>query len=291
MKVSWPAQPGATGYRLYRAATANLADARLLETVTQRTQTSDQPGIGTAYYWLTAVDTLGESQFLGPTSVTIGEKAAGEPQIRFTGTPAPALLFPQLPALSAFPGTTVIRNLTVTAKALTATVTPAGATVSTVAMGENRWRLTINVPAQAVPGTRYTVTLAATGGAKPATAACTVTPVAVAGVLTRTGGTLTIDTAAAAGKPVTTLAWAGQGSVPVTPLAAAEAVCGSDRMIIAKVSLTYADGQSPSGMLRREAIPPCFLQPRDRSLPAGWSAALDCSRSRIVRSGNSPLKS
>ncbi len=242
VKVSWAAQPGATSYRLYRAATANLADARLVETVAQRTQTSDQPGIGTAYYWLTAVDPLGESQFLGPASVTIGEKTTGEPQIRFTGTPEPALLLPQLPELSASTGTTVIRNLTVTAQTLTATVTPAGVTVSTVAMGENQWRLTINVPSTAVPGTRYTVTLTATGeakrvsfwerfkrfattrtateAAKPATAVClvTVTPVAVAGVMTHTGGTLAIDTAAAAGKPVTTLAWTGQGSVPVTAL-------------------------------------------------------------------------
>ncbi|HUU11987.1 MAG TPA: hypothetical protein VM431_15795, partial [Phycisphaerae bacterium] len=63
VKVSWAAQPGATSYRLYRAATPNLADARLVETVTRHTQTSDQPGSGTAYYWLTAVDPLGESRF------------------------------------------------------------------------------------------------------------------------------------------------------------------------------------------------------------------------------------
>jgi hypothetical protein len=217
VSLSWTPQPGATVYRLYRSPTPELATARLIQTITHGTQTSDQPGLGTFYYWLTALDALGESQFVGPSRIAVGASTA-EPLIRFSKALAPSLLFPTLPDQHLFPGSTTVLNLTVATKTLTATVTPAGAKATTEALGDNRWRLTLAMPAETAPGTRFVMTLVAAGIATPATFSLTATPVALAGLLTQTGGTLTLDPTAPANAPVTTVSWGGHGGLQTVDL-------------------------------------------------------------------------
>lgn len=215
--LAWAAQPGAGEYRLYRGDTPDPAAARLVQRVSGATQASDLPGGELNYYWLTAVDALGESQLLGPERVRQGE--GGQEQLRFRGTPAPPLLFPNLPDAALFPGTSSLLHLRVAARTLSADVSPAGPLASTAASGNGTWRLMLAMPAEATPGSRYTVTLTAAGdkGAAPRTRFTLVAaPVALVGWQSRTGGTLEVDPQAAPGEPLATVAWPGQGFLPVT---------------------------------------------------------------------------
>ena len=216
--VRWPRQAGALGYQLHRGNSPELTAAKPVQAVQKGTVASDFPGPGTHYYWLTVIDALGESQFLGPECITIGGPAAAEPRVDFSGSPAPSLLFPTIPDQLQFPGTSTMLNLTMAAKTITATVTPAGATVVCEPLGQGHWRMIVTLPATAAPGSRHAVTLTATGAGKPVTAtwALTATPVAVAGQRSNTGGTLRIDTTAPAGQPVTAISWTGRGALPLT---------------------------------------------------------------------------
>ena len=218
--LAWAPQSGAREYHVYRALTPELTAARLVQSISQGTQVSDMPGIGTFYYWLTAADALGESQFLGPQTVTVGGQDAVEPRVVFSGQPMPPILFPNLPDLFLFPGTATALNVTITTKTLTPRVTPAGAKVTTEAMGPGLWRVIVAIPADAKPGSHHTVTLTGAGAAKPviATFKLTANPVGVAGIRTQTGGILTLDTRAPAGQPVTTVPWAEEGSLSTVQL-------------------------------------------------------------------------
>jgi len=214
--LGWTAQPGAKEYQIYRAATPELAAAKPVQGVRGGTTTTDFPGIGTHYYWLTAIDALGESQFLGPEAIIVGGQTTQEPRVDFRGAPAPVILFPNLLDLEIFPDAARVINFTVAAKSVTPEVLPAGANVTTEPMGNGRWRMVVTLPSGTKPGTRYAVALTAVGEAKPVKAAFFVTasPVAVAGQLTQTGGKLAIDAAAPAGQPAATVLWPGQGLLP-----------------------------------------------------------------------------
>ena len=211
----WPRQPGATSYRLYRAPTADAAAARLVQTIDTGTVASDFPGPGTFHYWLTVIDSLGESQLLGPQAITVGGPAAAEPRIEFSGQPAPALLFPNLPDLALLPGSSQVLHVTMAAKSLVPVITPAGATATCEALGDGHWRLVVAMPQAAKPGDRFRLTLTASGSGKPVAATCTVTavPLAVVGQRTQTGGVLVIDTSAPVGQTLTNITWPGRGSL------------------------------------------------------------------------------
>jgi len=213
--LEWPAQPGASEYQLYRSGTPELSAAKRVQTIRQGTSATDLPESGTHYYWMTVIDALGESQFIGPEGITIGGEATGEPRVNFQGKPAPVILFPHFPDLQIFPGTARVINFTVAAKTVEAEVVPTGVGVTTESLGNGRWRLVVTLPAGTQPGTRRSVTLTASGAGKPVRAAftVTVTPVSVAGQRTQTGGILTIDASVPAGQPVATVDWPGQGSL------------------------------------------------------------------------------
>ena len=214
--LTWAPQPGTLEYRIYRAAKPDVTAARLVQSVRQATQMTDLPGPGTFYYGLTTVDSVGESQFRGPQSFTSTAPGAAEPLV-FRGQAEPPILFPNLPDLSVFPGAAKAFNVTVAAKTLTARVFPAGPVVTTETSGDGHWRLAVTMPRNAKFGVRYSVMLTGAGeSGQPLTAKFSITaaPVEVIGQFTRTGGTLTLNTAAAAGQPVTTINWAGEGSLP-----------------------------------------------------------------------------
>ncbi len=218
--LSWVAQPGDLGYKLYRAATPDAAAAKLLKTVRQGTITSDQPGTGTWYYWLSRLDALGESQWAGPSSVTTGLRATGAPALHFPGIQSPALLFPHLPDQELFSGRTVVLNFSTSAKRCSAVATPDTAIVSVASLGDEQWRIYLTAPATATPGTRYTISVTTSEPEKPvmATFTASVAPLMLAGVLQQTGGVLTLDTSVPATEltlPATRLTWNGQGSLPV----------------------------------------------------------------------------
>jgi|GEM_PF-958274 len=214
VSISWKQQPGATGYKLYRATKPDSTKASLVETFGQTGQSVDSPGVGTFYYWLTAIEPMGESQYIGPKSVSFG-KTNDQPELRFDGPFVPGVMYPNLPDVHLFPGSSKLLNLNSAAPSLRAKVSPAGATVNIKKLGETSWGLAVALPATAIPGTTYTVTLSATGKGKPVPATMKVraTPVSLAGQLENTGGTLTIDTTAPIGKPAASLDWTGNGSL------------------------------------------------------------------------------
>ncbi len=214
VSLRWKPQPGATGYRLYRATDPDILNASLVQSFGRIGSAVDSPGIGTFYYWLSAIDSLGESQFIGPKSVFFAN-GNDQPELWFSGSFSPPWMYPTLPNLLLFPGTRALFNLTVAATSLQATVAPAGATVNLVKSGESSWRLAVAMPTNALPGTRYTATFIAQveGKTVPATLQICTTAVAVAGRIEQTGGKLTIDTAAAAGTPATHVDWMGNGSL------------------------------------------------------------------------------
>lgn len=214
VSIRWQQQPGATGYKLYRASEPDILKATLVQTSEQTGQCVDTPGAGTFYYWLTAIDTMGESQYGSPKSVSFTH-AKDQPELRFEGSFAPGLMYPNLPDLHLFPGESKLFNLNVAATSLQATASPVGVTGNIQTLGGKSWRLAVAMPVNAVPGTPYAVTLTAQvmGKPVPATMKVVATSVAVVGRIDNTGGTLTLDTKAPAGKPATRLTWTGNGSL------------------------------------------------------------------------------
>ena len=150
VELQWDDLAGSPAFNIYRGATANPADAKLVQRGIAGTSFIDNPGLGVFHYWLVPVEGGLEGQWLGPMQARDGRADFGA----FTALPPLALA--DVKEVFVYPGTTVALSLQadgeLKAEAPGITVASKGRTAF------------ISVPGGAGAGTKLPATISSTAG-------------------------------------------------------------------------------------------------------------------------------
>jgi hypothetical protein len=147
--------------------------------------------------------------------VTLGNDSASEPLLNFQSwRRSPLLALSKIPSQQVFPGSSATLDVSCSDRLL-AKSDNALLKVTATRVSESDWRVVLRAAPEWKPGDKATVQLTSPAGGKPQAASFSVTPSAVklAGLLTHTAGTLSVQSANADdGVAVATVNWPGAGA-------------------------------------------------------------------------------
>jgi hypothetical protein len=203
--------------RLYRGTASEFADAKPLSVPVKASGANDTPGLGAFYYWAESRDAKGTLQISGPQSVTLGNESATEPVVEFESwRETPVHDLNAIPTQHVFAGAVSTVEIAADGDTLAAKSENPLLKVETTRIENGRWRLTLRPDAQWKLTDSAPVQLTSTRAGKSQNARFTVaaSSVRLAGLLTKTGGVLGLQSAnLEKGVPLATVNWPGTGSL------------------------------------------------------------------------------